>query len=178
MITHIATKSIQLSPFNFSGIQYDKKHCMIIETRTEPHAAFKLKVKRSAAGLGLFAAESIPKGAKIIEYIGIVRPSSDEDANKYIFNVSSKVDIDGSPRYNTARYANHSCAPNAESDIKKGHVWITSTKKIALGEEITYDYGKEYFNVHIKPFGCRCTKCTKKRAKVDTAGAKSTLPTV
>lgn len=138
---------------------------MIIETRTDSHAAYKLKVKRSAAGLGLFAAEPIPKGVKIIEYIGIVRSSSDEDANKYIFNVSSKVDIDGSPRYNTARYANHSCAPNAESDIKKGHVWIASTKPIAEGEEITYDYGKEYFNVYIKPFGCRCTKCTKRREK-------------
>lgn len=142
---------------------------MIIETRTDTHAAYKLKVKRSTAGLGLFAAEPIPKGVKIIEYIGIVRSSSDEDANKYIFNVSSKVDIDGSPRYNIARYANHSCAPNAESDIKKGHVWITSKKAIALGEEITYDYGKEYFNVHIKPFGCRCVKCTKRRARATSS---------
>ncbi len=159
--------SIVLSPSQFIFIQYDKRHCMIIETRTEPHANYKLKVKRSSAGLGLFADEDIPKGARIIEYIGIVRSSSDEDANKYIFNVSSKLDIDGSPRYNTARYANHSCGPNAESDIKKGHVWIVSTKHIAKGEEITYDYGKEYFDVHIKPLGCRCEKCTKRREKKD-----------
>jgi SET domain-containing protein len=149
---------------------------MIIETRTESNAAYKLKVKRSKAGLGLFAAENIQKGKNIIEYVGIVRSSSDEekDANKYIFNASSKVDIDGSPRYNTARYINHSCAPNAESIIKKGHVWISSLRPIAEGEEITYDYGKEYFNVHIKPFGCRCIKCIEKREK--SASAKKLTP--
>ena len=27
-----------------------------------------------------------------------------------------------------------------------------------LGEEITYDYGKEYFDEYIKPKGCRCEK--------------------
>ncbi len=134
---------------------------MIIEMRNDPNPQFALKVKKSSAGLGLFAQEHIPKGKKIIEYVGIVRSSSDDFANKYIFNVNSKIDIDGSPRYNIARYINHSCAPNAESSIKKGHIWICSTKDISPGEEITYDYGSEYFDIIIKPLGCRCTSCSK-----------------
>lgn len=132
---------------------------MIIEYRENPNAQFKVKVKRSTAGLGLYAGEEIPKGKKIIEYVGIVYSSRDDLTTKYIFSVNSKIDIDGSPRYNLARYINHSCVPNAESSIKKGHVWIVATKDIHCGDEITYDYGKEYFDIIIKPAGCRCKKC-------------------
>ncbi len=133
---------------------------MIIETRTDTNAKYKLKVKKSAAGLGLFADEDIPSGKRIIEYIGNVCPSTNEKENKYIFNVSSKIDIDGSPRYNTARYINHSCDPNAESSVKKGHVWICSVRDIKAGEEINYDYGEDYFEKILKPMGCRCSKCS------------------
>lgn len=136
---------------------------MIIETRTETNAKFKLKVKKSVAGLGLFADEDIPANKRIIEYVGNICPSTNEKENKYIFNVSSKIDIDGSPRWNTARYINHSCDPNAESQVKKGHVWISSVKDIKAGEEITYDYGEEYFEKILKPMGCRCTKCSPKK---------------
>jgi SET domain-containing protein len=132
---------------------------MIIETRTETNAKFKVKAKRGSAGLGLFALEPIPAGSKIIEYIGIVRSASNDLSNKYIFSVNSKIDIDGSPRYNIARYINHSCLPNAESQIKKGHVWITAIKDIAPGEEITYDYGTEYVDQLIRPHGCKCADC-------------------
>jgi hypothetical protein len=27
---------------------------------------------------------------------------------------------------------------------------------------LSYHYGKEYFDVHIKPKGCRCKKCANK----------------
>lgn len=133
---------------------------MIIETRTDTNAKYKLKVKRSKAGLGLFADEDIPATVRIIEYVGNVCPSTNEKENKYIFNVSSKIDIDGSPRWNTARYINHSCEPNAESQVKKGHVWIYSLREIKKGEEIMYDYGEDYFNKILKPMGCLCNKCS------------------
>lgn len=135
---------------------------MIIETRKETNANFKIKVKRSSAGLGLFAEEDIPTNKRIIEYVGIVQSTIEGKENKYIFNVSSKVDIDGAPRWNTARYINHSCEPNAESEIKKGHVYISSTRDIKKGEEITYNYGEEYFEKIIKPNGCKCSKCNNK----------------
>jgi SET domain-containing protein len=41
-------------------------------------------------------------------------------------------------------------------------VWIWSRREIRPGEEITYNYGKEYFDDHIKPVGCKCQKCAAK----------------
>jgi len=47
-----------------------------------------------------------------------------------------------------------------------GRVFIKAIKNIAAGEEFTYDYGKEYVDEYIKPYGCRCTPCaTKTTAK-------------
>jgi SET domain-containing protein len=138
----------------------------MITLRKETNAQYKLRVGRSKTGLGLFAMEPIPKGKRIIEYVGRVLVGEPDDATNglYIFNINKKTDIDGAPRFNTARYINHSCRPNSESTTYKDHVWIKSTKNIMLGEEIFYDYGKEYFNEYIKPKGCRCDKCSKKRA--------------
>ena len=73
--------------------------------------------------------------------------------------INSKWSIDGSPRSNTARYINHSCRPNAEAYISGRRVWIWSKRAISAGEEITCDYGKEYFDEHIKPVGCKCEAC-------------------
>jgi len=128
---------------------------------------FKLLPKRSSAGLGLFAGEDIPKGACIIEYVGRVISPEEEytSRSKYLFQVNSKVTIDGQARSNTARYLNHSCRPNAEPEIVKGHIFIMATKNIKTGEEINYDYGEEYVNEHIKPYGCRCSKCAEKKQK-------------
>lgn len=120
-----------------------------------------IQVKRSSAGLGLFALAPIKKGTTIIEYIGERIPTSEGDLreNRYMFNVNTKWDIDGSPRYNTARYANHSCRPNCEAINRSGRIFIVAKKNIKAGEEITYHYGKDHFEGFIKPMGCRCVKC-------------------
>lgn len=126
------------------------------------------KAKRGISGLGLFAEKDIKKGDYIIEYIGIVRPNKEVEGNttKYLFEVNNRVTIDGSPRWNTARYINHSCKKgNAESDIIRSQVYIKAIKNIAKGDEITYDYGKEYFDEFIKPYGCMCETCKLKQAK-------------
>jgi hypothetical protein len=128
---------------------------------------YKLLVKRSIAGLGIFADEDIPKGACLMEYFGrTLEPKEEYTINsKYLFEINSKKTIDGSIRENKARYFNHSCRPNAEADIVKGQVFIMSLRKIKKGEEVLYDYGKEYFNEYIKPHGCRCPKCAEKAAQ-------------
>lgn len=127
---------------------------------------FKFQVKRAApgAGLGLYAGEDIPKGACIIEYFGRDLAPGEEytSRSKYLFEINSKRTIDGTLRANTARYINHSCRPNAEAEVIKGRVFIMAKRSIKAGEEIAYDYGKEYWNEHIKPLGCRCDKCQEK----------------
>jgi len=118
----------------------------------------KTKVKRSSAGLGLFSGKDIKKGSFIIEYTGNILSSKEADARggKYLFEINSRKVIDGSGRENKARYINHSCKPNCEIDIKKGRVFVYARKNIKEGEELSYDYGKEYFNEYIKPCGCKC----------------------
>lgn len=118
-------------------------------------------VKRSDTGLGLFATKPIPKGTKLIEYTGPLIPNEEVDKRygKYFFGVNKKWSIDGSPRSNVARYINHSCAPNSEALISGKRVWIWAKRNIKPGEEISYHYGKEYFEDIIKEIGCKCKKC-------------------
>jgi SET domain-containing protein len=123
--------------------------------------AFDLRVKRSLAGLGLFTYSPIPKGACIIEYTGKrLSKKEEEDSNSlYLFDAGGGVTIDGSPRSNRARYVNHSCRPNCEIDIYKRRVYVMAKRNIKPGEELSYDYDKDYFDAYIKPKGCRCAKC-------------------
>lgn len=118
-------------------------------------------IKRSNTGLGLFAVKPIPKGTRIVEYTGslISNAEVEKRVGKYFFGINAKWSIDGSARSNIARYINHSCRPNAEALISGRRVWIWSKRNILSGQEITYHYGKEYFEGIIKPRGCRCEKC-------------------
>ena len=111
------------------------------------HHFKKVKVKRGIHGLGLFADEDIKKGEMIIEYIGNILTDAETDKipdSRYIFSVSKNHNIDGTPRWNLARYCNHSCDGNAESDVKKKRVFVKAIKNIKKGDEIMYDYGEEY----------------------------------
>jgi uncharacterized protein len=129
------------------------------------------RVGRSRTGLGLFATKPIKKGAKIIRYFGPLldcrKKKDDAIENKYLFELNGRWTIDGSVRKNIARYINHACKPNAESDVnpRKRKVVIRAIKKIEPGEEINYDYGTDYFKAYLKPIGCKCAACEKKRKK-------------
>ncbi|MDP1689658.1 MAG: SET domain-containing protein [bacterium] len=119
-----------------------------------------VRVGRSSAGFGLFATHPYKKGERIIEYVGRVLTSAEEysSRSKYLFEVHSRKTIDGSMRENIARYINHSCKPNCEPEIERGRIFIDAIKNIKPGDEFCYDYGEEYFNEHIRPYGCRCAK--------------------
>lgn len=121
-------------------------------------------VKRSSAGLGLFATDTIKKGDFIIEYTGERIPTEEADrrGGKYLFILTDTITIDGKGRENIARYANHSCRPNAEAEFDEDamQINIMAKRTIKPGEEVCYNYGKEYWNEHIKPYGCKCTKCS------------------
>jgi SET domain-containing protein len=125
----------------------------------------RFRVGRSKAGLGLFAVKPIKKGEFIAYYSGRIITNAEADRlwTKYLFELNSRWTVDGSSRRNTARYINHACRPNAETDIKKLKIIITAVKNIQPGDEITYNYGRAYFNAFIKPVGCVCTACREKR---------------
>ncbi len=123
----------------------------------------KFLVKRSGSGLGLFSAVDFKKGDLVIEYTGEKLPNSiaDQKNSKYIFALNSRFSIDGSKRTNISRYINHSCRPNCEARIGGQRIFIYAKKRIRAGEELNYNYGKEYFDEYIKPYGCRCEACQK-----------------
>ena len=129
------------------------------------------RVGRSRTGLGLFATKPIKKGTKIVRYFGPLLDSRNKKHdidNKYLFELNGRWTIDGSVRKNVARYINHACRPNAESDVsaRKRKVVIRAIKNIEPGEEINYDYGTDYFKAYLKPIGCKCDSCEKKRMKL------------
>jgi len=127
-----------------------------------------LRIGRSKAGLGLFARVAIKKGQFIIRYIGRkIRTETTEDLDtRYLFEVNERWTIDGSNRRNRARYINHSCRPNAEVYFVKLVIKIRAIKNIKPGDEITYHYGRNYFEAFIKNVGCRRMTCAKKKAKL------------
>ena len=129
------------------------------------NSLYSLSVKRSSAGLGVFTEEPIKKGKFILDYSGelISEEEANERGGRYLFNINSRWTIDGKKHHNLSRYLNHSCRPNCEPRSQGKRIKIYSTKNIAAGEELTYDYGKEYFNNYIKPHGCRCKKCQEKK---------------
>jgi len=122
-------------------------------------------------GSGIFALKDISKGTRIIEYVGnkITKKQSDDVFEKqfakhekdpknqggvYIFELNKRYDLDGNVSWNPARLINHSCDPNCESDIVKGHIWVVSIKNIKKNEEISYDYGYDLENY--KDHLCKC----------------------
>lgn len=127
------------------------------------------QVFRSSAGLGLRALKDFKKGKQLLEYTGTLIRNEDIDGRvrRYLFELDDTHTIDGSPRSNLARYINHACKPNAQAvhHEAEGKIMIESTKAIKAGDEITYNYGKEYFERYIQPAGCKCATCEKRRRK-------------
>jgi len=135
-----------------------------------------IEVRRSDVhGLGVFAARHIPKGTRIIEYVG-ERVSHDEadrryeekdaaDSHTFLFIVDPKTVIDAGVDGNDARFFNHSCNPNCESTVEKRRVYIEAIRDVEPGAELTYDYqiqreADDPDNID-EVFACRCgfTQC-------------------
>lgn len=138
--------------------------------------------KKSASGIGLFANRDFKKDELIIEYTG--EKISEEEANKrggkYLFEINDEWTIDGKDRDNLARYINHACTPNCYPEIndEEEKIFIYAKKNIKNGEELTYNYGKMYFDSFIGKDSCSCVSCIKKREKKtnkkETTGADET----
>ena len=137
----------------------------------------KLYIKKNSKihASGLFARAEIESGTRIIQYKGlkITKAQSDKiadvhiDANKkegtvgavYIFTLNDRYDINGKVAWNLAKFINHSCDPNCETDIVRGKIWISAIKDIKKGEELSYDYGYDMHCFEDHPCRCNSKNC-------------------
>lgn len=113
---------------------------------------------------GLFAAQDIQKGTRIIQYAGTKIPKAEggrraEAGNEYIFELNERYDIDGKALSNTARYINHSCDPNCTVETTSRTIWIIARRDIASGEELTYNYGYDIKDYTNHPCRCGAANC-------------------
>lgn len=125
-------------------------------------AKYELVVRRSRTGRGLFTVDPIERGRCIVEYTGRVLSEAEEytSNSKYLFAVNKRKTIDGREKTNIASYINHACRPNCEIEIWRGRIYVMAKRTIKPGEELFYDYDTEYFSEHIRPKGCKCSKCS------------------
>ena len=110
-------------------------------------------------GTGGFARRDIPRGTRIIEYVGqkITKAESlarCEQSNQYIFSLNDREDIDGSVEWNPARFINHSCTPNCDAEQEADRIWIVASRDIRAGEEVSFNYGFDLEDY--KNYPCRC----------------------
>lgn len=142
--------------------------------RATRSAGRRIQVRRSGVhGKGVFALCEIARGEKIIEYVGEIiswreadrRKSSDPDDPNHTFFFSimdGKKVIDAAVGGNAARWINHSCNPNCESDEDEDthRVFIKAVRRIKAGEELNYDYGLVIDEPHTKKlkaqYRCLC----------------------
>jgi SET domain-containing protein len=143
--------------------------------RREAPSRSSWRLRRSRIhGTGVFATRAIPKGARVIEYVGerITHAEADrrcahtapDNNHTFLFTLDSKIVVDAGVGGNAARFINHSCDPNCEASIEDGRIFIDAVRTIAPGEELAYDY-----NIGRAPddppnveqiFACRCGAAT------------------
>ena len=137
----------------------------------------KIATRKSAIhGNGMFAVAPIAKGERLIEYKGRRRSHEEvdnddsgdvESGHTFLFTLDEDWVIDGNYEGNSARWINHSCAPNCEAvmeenedDARASKVFIEAIRAIKAGEELTYDYGITRAQRHTarlkKIWACRC----------------------
>lgn len=138
--------------------------------RTRPPKSSLYEVRRSKIqGRGAFALKRIRAGQIIDEYWGqkitheeADRRYDDNDGrhHTFLFVLDDEIVLDARYGGNDARFLNHSCEPNCETEIRNGHIYIKAITAIAPGTELVYDYRfdwqDEYEPEDVRYYACRC----------------------
>lgn len=126
----------------------------------------RFAIRRSLPGVGdgLFSVYPIEAGEFILEYVGARIPTgtAETEGSRYLFVLDDEWTVDGPVPSNTAGFINHACEPNCDASVEDGRIMIYAMRDIESGEELTLDYGSEYFKRFIEPVGCRCDSCLSK----------------
>lgn len=125
-------------------------------------------------GWGLFAGQFIPKGSFIVQYIGEIYYLDSQYGERklkeyqsknctYLMSISNTEVIDPTYKGNIARFINHSCDPNCETQkwYVQGEICIGvfSIKDIRENEELTFNYGFDLFKTIFQKCYCGSFNC-------------------
>ena len=138
----------------------------------------KLKrfLTKNGCGWAVRAGEAIKRGKFVVEYCGEVVDDVEcerrmwearrvGEPNFYMMQISSNLVIDAREMGCIARLINSSCDPNCRAEVwtdaatGEQRVGIFALRDIPEGEEVTYDYHFQHFDIHNKTsasFQCRC----------------------
>ncbi|KAF2072459.1 hypothetical protein CYY_006235 [Polysphondylium violaceum] len=159
-----------------SYIECDVKHCDVVGCRNQ---RFQRKLyspiepfHAGPKGWGLRATQDIKKKDFIIEYCGEVitkatcinrMQKAENEKFFYFLTLDAKECLDASKKGNHARFINHSCDPNCETqkwnvggEVKIG---IFAIKDIPNGTELTFDYNYERFGASKQICYCGSSNC-------------------
>uniref|UniRef100_A0A914VFH3 [histone H3]-lysine(36) N-trimethyltransferase n=1 Tax=Plectus sambesii TaxID=2011161 RepID=A0A914VFH3_9BILA len=126
-------------------------------------------------GWGIRAIEPLKPGAFIIEYVGEVLGVDDfkkrsrrygrdpQHKHHYFMALRNGAVIDATERGNISRFVNHSCDPNAETQKwmvdRQLRIGFFTTKAVAAGEEIVFDYQFERYGKTAQKCHCGSSLC-------------------
>jgi uncharacterized protein len=126
-------------------------------------------------GLGVFATRRIRAGRMLIAYLGQVLTRAEvrarfmdddtDDPHTFLFQLGDGRCVNAGVGGNDARFINHSCHPNCDTESSDGVIWIRAIKNIQPGVELTYDYWlqleKRASRSRRSSYPCRCgtAKC-------------------
>ncbi|CAH1155865.1 unnamed protein product [Phaedon cochleariae] len=142
--------------------------------------------KTQGRGWGLKCLAAIKRGQFVIEYVGeiiddeeyqrrIQKMHQQKEENYYFLTIDQNRMIDAGPKGNMARFMNHCCQPNCETqkwtvngDTKVG---LFATKDIPANTELTFNYNLECTGTEKKICRCGAPNCSGfigAKAKQDT----------
>ncbi len=126
----------------------------------------RIEVRESAVhGRGVYAAQFIPEGTRIIEYTGQrvsweAAPDDENDPHTFNFGLENGEVINPENGGNDARWINHCCDPNCEAIEEGNRIFIYAMRDIEAGEELFYDYAMEIdepiTEESKRKFACHC----------------------
>jgi len=138
---------------------------MAKKAKSSRRRTVRIEVRKSGVhGRGVYAAQFIRKGRRIIEYTGerVSWEAAPDENGPHTFNFGLEngdvinAEVDG----NDARWINHSCDPNCEAIEEDDRIFIYAIRNIEPGEELLYDYAMEIdervTEAARKKFACQC----------------------
>ncbi|XP_063541840.1 repetitive organellar protein-like [Cydia strobilella] len=150
----------------------DRCHNRAFEKRAYP----RLQAYRTPhRGWGLRTLQDIKQGQFVIEYVGelidmeefrrrMCRKHEIRDENFYFLTLDKERMIDAGPKGNLARFMNHCCEPNCETqkwtvlgDVRVG---LFALYDIPANSEVTFNYNLECAGIEKKRCLCGAKRCS------------------